>query len=247
MQKNTKSCSLKPINAQSKHVDTKLISCDQCSQKFKTQLQLYHHNTTTHSSNPLQCTKCDKVFTTMPELRSHMICDFHPKPCEMCSQSYTTSFQLKQHGIEKHGVVINKRSFNQILNFECVHCNEKFPTKSAFECHKTANFGEKFKCSKCDAFFKTDIQLCFHHKAVHTFNSLRGKSNVSGIEHTQVENTSYFEMQSFYCYWCPEKFTTNSQLLSHVAIHTKIDYQCRFCTMKYPTKFSLQCHIKSKH
>ncbi|KAF4513969.1 UNVERIFIED_CONTAM: hypothetical protein B566_EDAN018285 [Ephemera danica] len=165
--------------------------------------------------------------------------------------------QLKRHGLSKHSVLITKRLVknNLVSNFECVHCNEKFSTKSVFELHRTPNLGEKFKCSKCDSYFVTAFDLCrhrqIHKKSLPVFNII-SPSNGTWIEQevippqketVETVNTNK-KIKSLNCNLCTEKFTTSSQPLSHIAIYSeKKSFSCYWCPEKFNTSSQLLSHI----
>ena len=51
----------------------KKIYCDVCSSKFSREEELMHHNQVVHFKNaPYDCQQCNKNFSSMEDMRSHL-------------------------------------------------------------------------------------------------------------------------------------------------------------------------------
>ena len=64
-----------------------LIDCDMCELKFCHQTDYNNHRRIVHMVNPLQCTSCNKMFQSKPELEQHQK-NAVPMDCSICDQKF---------------------------------------------------------------------------------------------------------------------------------------------------------------
>ena len=117
------------------HDDEKLLSCTVCQQKFLTRCSLDLHNVQVHGGMKLYpCVECNKKFTSMQNVRTHMIVHTGQKPytCFSCNKSFWFKNNLKKH-LEIHTRGRKRKGRNKNGSGK----------KSIYVTHATRNFRRK--------------------------------------------------------------------------------------------------------
>ena len=105
-------------------------SCSRCGEIFDNLNQLMEH-TRIHTENTYECDKCNWRFTLISELTIHRR-EFHDTKehaCYWCTRYFQTPELLLQHRNREH-------------NFECIMCNDAFPSEDQLTAHQVVKHGK---------------------------------------------------------------------------------------------------------
>ena len=120
------------------------------------------------SSGQIQHTKRKfqkKKFKQPPEVLR--ILDKNPYKCEHCTENFAFKPKLKQHLHTIHEEM-NSRANLESKSFYCLHCQQSYTNKNAYEVHRRAYTGERpFKCIECGTGFILKTYLNHHLYNVH--------------------------------------------------------------------------------
>ncbi|XP_063209758.1 zinc finger and BTB domain-containing protein 40 isoform X3 [Chroicocephalus ridibundus] len=137
------------------HVGGKPFSCDICDKAYQQLSGLWYHNRTHHPDvfaaqnhrsskfSSLQCSSCDKTFSSTAAHRKHVKAEhadvkFHE--CEMCKELFPTLALLQVHVKCRHSGALQNHvtteHFKQTEStFPCELCGELFPSQDELEGH----------------------------------------------------------------------------------------------------------------
>ncbi len=148
-----------------------------------------------HEKGEYPCEICNKVYTSIPNLRLHNA-QFHRQkdPCKICGKLVAPGVYMKRH-MRSH----------EPAQFECTieGCSKVFYGKTAMMDHQASfhGLGEKIACNFCGASFATKKVLDKHISRNHTITE-RVQCEIPGCTHTSARK-DYF--------------------ISHVKTHKDID------------------------
>ncbi|XP_021273090.1 zinc finger and BTB domain-containing protein 40 isoform X3 [Numida meleagris] len=159
------------------HVGGKPFSCDICNKAYQQLSGLWYHNRTHHPDvfaaqnhrsskfSSLQCSSCDKTFSSTAAHRKHVKAEhadvkFHD--CEMCKEKFPTLALLQVHVKCRH-------SGSQ--PFCCLYCSASFRFPGALQQHVTTEHFKQaestFTCGLCGELFTSQGELEGHHSTEH--------------------------------------------------------------------------------
>ncbi|XP_035756493.1 zinc finger and BTB domain-containing protein 40 isoform X4 [Egretta garzetta] len=159
------------------HVGGKPFSCEICDKAYQQLSGLWYHNRTHHPDvfaaqnhrsskfSSLQCSSCDKTFSSTATHRKHVKAEhtdvkFHE--CEMCKELFPTLALLQVHVKCRH-------SGSQ--PFRCLYCSASFCFPGALQSHVTSeHFKETettFTCELCGELFPSQAELEGHCSTEH--------------------------------------------------------------------------------
>ncbi|XP_061306033.1 zinc finger and BTB domain-containing protein 40 isoform X3 [Pezoporus flaviventris] len=159
------------------HVGGKPFSCEICDKAYQQLSGLWYHNRTHHPDvfaaqnhrsskfSSLQCSSCDKTFSSTAAHRKHVKAEhtdvkFHE--CETCKEQFPTLALLQVHVKCRH-------SGSQ--PFRCLYCSASFHLPGALQNHVTSeHFKQKestFPCELCGELFPSQGELEEHCSAEH--------------------------------------------------------------------------------
>ncbi|XP_074970194.1 zinc finger and BTB domain-containing protein 40 isoform X5 [Phalacrocorax aristotelis] len=159
------------------HVGGKPFSCDICDKAYQQLSGLWYHNRTHHPDvfaaqnhrsskfSSLQCSSCDKTFSSTAAHRKHVKAEhtdvkFHE--CETCKELFPTPALLQVHVKCRH-------SGSQ--PFRCLYCSASFRFPGALQNHVTTeHFNQTentFTCELCGELFPSQGELEGHYSAEH--------------------------------------------------------------------------------
>ncbi|XP_053408525.1 zinc finger protein 675-like isoform X2 [Mercenaria mercenaria] len=141
------------------HKEEKELSCDKCGKQFQHPTCLKVH-LRSHEEKIYKCERCLAKFSRKKYLETHMFKHSGEKPymCETCGKAYRDEMHLKRHIRHVH---------DQIRNFECDICKERFFRADHLKCHRMRHFEPGLRCEFCHKKFKVQIDLD-RHLRLHT-------------------------------------------------------------------------------
>ncbi|XP_068771791.1 zinc finger and BTB domain-containing protein 40 isoform X10 [Struthio camelus] len=159
------------------HVGGKPFSCEICDKAYQQLSGLWYHNRTHHPDvfaaqnhrsskfSSLQCSSCDKTFSSTTAHRKHVKEEhrdvkFHE--CETCKELFPTLALLQVHVKCRH-------SGSQ--PFRCLYCSASFRFPGALQQHVTTEHFKQtestFTCGLCGELFTSQGELEGHYSAEH--------------------------------------------------------------------------------
>ncbi|NXT25479.1 ZBT40 protein, partial [Syrrhaptes paradoxus] len=159
------------------HVGGKPFSCEICNKAYQQLSGLWYHNRTHHPDvfaaqnhrsskfSSLQCSSCDKTFSSTAAHRKHVKAEhtdvkFHE--CETCKELFPTLALLQVHVKCRH-------SGSQ--PFRCLYCSASFRFPGALQNHVTIEHFKQtestFTCELCGELFPSQCELEGHYSAEH--------------------------------------------------------------------------------
>ncbi|NWU69927.1 ZBT40 protein, partial [Pterocles burchelli] len=159
------------------HVGGKPFSCEMCNKAYQQLSGLWYHNRTHHPDvfaaqnhrsskfSSLQCSSCDKTFSSTAAHRKHVKAEhtdvkFHE--CETCKELFPTLALLQVHVKCRH-------SGSQ--PFRCLYCSASFRFPGALQNHVTTQHFQQtentFTCELCGELFPSQCELEGHYSAEH--------------------------------------------------------------------------------
>ncbi|CAI9165555.1 unnamed protein product [Rangifer tarandus platyrhynchus] len=159
------------------HVGGKPFSCGICNKAYQQLSGLWYHNRTHHPDvfaaqnhrsskfSSLQCSSCDKTFSSTLEHKKHIKTEhadmkFHE--CDQCKELFPTPALLQVHIKCQH-------SGSQ--PFRCLYCAATFRFPGALQHHVTTEHFKQsestFPCELCGELFTSQAQLDCHLESEH--------------------------------------------------------------------------------
>ncbi|NXL85014.1 ZBT40 protein, partial [Alectura lathami] len=159
------------------HVGGKPFSCEICNKAYQQLSGLWYHNRTHHPDvfaaqnhrsskfSSLQCSSCDKTFSSTAAHRKHVKAEhadvkFHD--CEMCKEQFPTLALLQVHVKCRHP---------GSQPFCCLYCSASFHSPEALQHHVTMEHFKQtestFTCGLCGELFTSQGELEGHYSAEH--------------------------------------------------------------------------------
>ena len=148
------------------HEGKKPLQCGACVEGFSTLVLLKKHLTSDHRESKIPCSKCDKSFMEIRNLKSHIQIVHEgkkPFPCKLCDKSCRSAFYLKKH---MEGFHEGKKPF------QCDYCGFRTTAKQKLTIHiEGTHEGKKHYCSYCDKNY-TQRGTLISHMRLHTGKGL---------------------------------------------------------------------------
>uniref|UniRef100_A0A8C8BTN1 Zinc finger and BTB domain containing 40 n=1 Tax=Otus sunia TaxID=257818 RepID=A0A8C8BTN1_9STRI len=159
------------------HVGGKPFSCEICDKAYQQLSGLWYHNRTHHPDvfaaqnhrsskfSSLQCSSCDKTFSSTAAHRKHVKAEhtdvkFHE--CEMCKELFPTLALLQVHVKCRH---------SGSHPFCCLYCSASFRLPGALQNHVTSEHFKQmestFTCELCGELFPSQGELEGHYSTEH--------------------------------------------------------------------------------
>ncbi|GMR34796.1 hypothetical protein PMAYCL1PPCAC_04991, partial [Pristionchus mayeri] len=109
--------------------------------------------------------------------------DVQAKIKEEPSDNFAVLKQQKKSNMQVRRALISKSK----ESYTCSECDKKLITKNGFNLHMRIHIGEKhFKCSNCDAYFRTSTDRNVHF--IHAHNSKNSEFSVIGVKYMHLSN-----------------------------------------------------------
>ncbi|XP_042650234.1 zinc finger and BTB domain-containing protein 40 isoform X3 [Tyto alba] len=159
------------------HIRGKPFSCEICDKAYQQLSGLWYHNRTHHPDvfaaqnhrsskfSSLQCSSCDKTFSSTAAHRKHVKAEhtdvkFHE--CETCKELFPTLALLQVHMKCRH---------SDSHPFCCLYCSASFRFPGALQSHVTSEHFKQtestFTCELCGELFPSQGELEGHYSTEH--------------------------------------------------------------------------------
>lgn len=146
----------------------KNISCENCSQKFATRIQLHAHEAQRQSDSKWECCVCERLYSSKRLLIEHLTSHYPQEaifkcPVRDCDKAFFYEGNLNRH-LDTHGrfrcmdptcigrgkkfatrnnLDSHTRRHLNILTERCIICNKYYADKRALNSHKTTKIHQK--------------------------------------------------------------------------------------------------------
>lgn len=228
--------------------DVPTIRCSFCEEvKFMTSKDMLAHAKEVHNQelrNPYYCAKCDKQFTSNPQLTEHYE-TYHTGPED--EQTVMAVCRLAQH------------TNNDTVFYSCPKCGRKYiDPMEYFRYHQWHQRKHEFTCDRCGRSLPSASSLNMHMRSVHSDISMPKFacdmcdsvlcSRYSLREHQAVLHGSE---RPFVCERCGKDFATKVRLQIHLRSHvfgsqhrvSQWRYSCDLCGRDFKKKETLRDHL----
>nr|XP_057908991.1 zinc finger protein 574 [Doryrhamphus excisus] len=134
----------------------KPFTCQTCSKRFLSQLQLIHHRRTAHApERRFLCGICGKSFKKQIHVRNHIRTHTGERPfqCADCGKTFSSLANLTRHNLIHTG----------LRPYRCNWCHRSFSQSSNLRQHSLLHFGGAgLNCPDCPATFRWAKKLAAH-------------------------------------------------------------------------------------
>ena len=183
------------------------FACTECGDTFTSETSLSDHMATPHANAPLSkpfaCTDCGEAYSCESDLRNHTA-SLHPSDtlsmqftCTVCGFVYTSECMECQYGLDDDNSKNIRNGDNaDEKSFNCDECEINFKNKDEMVLHDYIH--RPYSCTECDY-----------------------RSASSSDCHRHIMNHSGVRLKLISCCMCTDKFATQDELRSHMAMHTE--------------------------
>lgn len=252
------------------------FECAHCHEVFDRKSDFNRHVSTHYHGKPHICIKCGEGFKTFSDLKKHKRSTHSRlnKPpkfmCDECPAEFKTEGRFHRHkklhrenklfacktcgfvasskkGLDNHRLTHRKTAWVQ-----CEYCGETKRVNN-MQRHILMHKGEKpYKCTQCDAAFRTPFDLKDHvkrrHSEVKPFSCEKcGKGFIcsDNLKHHLLVHSG---QKPYKCSLCPSSFSRRDYLTKHIRTHTgEKPYKCSDCEEAFAYPNSLKLHKKQCH
>ena len=220
----------------SKEASTDITRCEMCGNYFLDSTEFETHVKAHTDTKSNICTKCDRSFNDIRDLKNHMLSHVRKNNCcGICGKAFLRSDELTKH-ITVHVRAKANTCVKDIQTFS--HTGDKS--------HKY-----KYKCEFCDKYFK-QLRSLKNHVRSHTGEKphvcdVCGKSFTTSSGMANHRKTHSGE-KPYKCEICDMCFTVPATVRKHMAIHTgEKAYDCDICGKQYGFYATFRAHFIQKH
>ncbi|XP_065163055.1 Krueppel homolog 1-like isoform X2 [Atheta coriaria] len=195
----------------------------------------------TSSEGNLQCTLCDKMFSSKSSYQAHQRTHAKetedPYRCNICSKTFAVPARLTRH----------YRTHTGEKPFRCEFCNKSFSVKENLSVHRRIHTKERpYKCDVCSRAFEHSGKL-HRHMRIHT-GERPHKCTVCAKTFIQsgqlvIHMRTHTGEKPYVCTVCQKGFTCSKQLKVHSRTHTgEKPYSCEICGKSFGYNHVLKLH-----
>lgn len=225
-----------------KHPTSAVVACNQCMEKFPSEIVLQYHRDFKHACGMVPCDRCNSILSSYVELYRHKKKD-HTQYfiCQKCNKIFYLDYKITKHCELVHDnnescmVLVKKEDLSPVDNYtqndsqtgksESPKCNVKKIFEKVIQTQTSqAALPPKptVKCSICTKLFYTKEELNLH----------QNKHTVPTIS----------------CDQCTRSFVSELELQEHLDIdHSRKDHLCMRCKVISPSHLEYYLHMKNLH
>ncbi|XP_055618640.1 zinc finger protein 260-like [Toxorhynchites rutilus septentrionalis] len=198
-------------------------------------------------SNKFSCDRCDAVFGSQTEMRSHNK-KVHPSPkqmteCPECGKVLSVGSLYSHRKIHSNGP-----------KYTCEECNKTFVQKINYIHHRKKhlpNDERPFPCGECGKAFheKSHLQRhLFFHSNERPFTCETCGKTYKTERCLKVHSAVHNAERPFVCTECNKGFLSSSKLRQHSNIHSGLrPHKCKYCTRDFTNFPNWLKHIRRRH
>ncbi|XP_062547840.1 zinc finger protein 558-like isoform X2 [Armigeres subalbatus] len=216
------------------------LSCYICNKMFSTMQELKYHESTHSNTNSMKCNFCLQTFTCSRTLKFHM--DQHKVKNTLPDGRFKCDLcdaTFKLYG----NLIIHRRSHTGERPYACNICGRAFSTSSNMKTHMNVVHSQDrpYKCQQCYKSFNSEPRLRSHLET-HSY-ALAGVA--MGSSSSESAGPAGGGELSSTCKICNKTFSHPSYLTIHYRVHTgERPYQCKFCSSAFATSGNLKVHMR---
>lgn len=228
-----------PVKMPCKYCVTSFTKCKAYRNHLKT------HNQFTKDDLSLSCNLCDKKFSNILLLSTHI--KRHDRTafgCEQCSETFPDEMSLENHQVAAH----------QLDPLKCKVCGHLSSRPGNMRRHMMTHTG--FRCTKCPATFVVGNRLREHMQTHHSNPRKNIKIDPEETEKLIEESTSTsvktenlegsapaVPPNPLQCKVCGLISSKIGNLARHMLIHS--GYRCKHCPASFTRRFKWEEHLKT--
>ncbi|CAD7013052.1 unnamed protein product [Ceratitis capitata] len=137
------------------HTHLKLVHCDKCKRKFKSQNQLLVHNHQAHGGEmPFKCNYCKRYFLHASTWKHHenRHTKSHVWKCTVCPHESTTKTDRNIHMV----------THSDIRAYVCDLCGASYKSSTSLNVHIRTHNAPRLQCTLCNQRFYENYRLKRH-------------------------------------------------------------------------------------
>ncbi|XP_049863526.1 zinc finger protein 429-like isoform X2 [Schistocerca gregaria] len=233
---------VRPTKVQNRRKVSQHLTCNICGKYFATRPGLYLHRRKHKEGYQFECDTCSRKFMDKQTLKEHLLTHMIVKPylCQTCGKHFSRHSRLKKH-LMKHSLeTVRPKHY-----FTCSFCEEVFISEEIALKHAKIGHGNVTELHFSHGLIDRVFLLC--RSTFPTFSRLQTHK----IAHSSENVTDSFEVPSYYaCTACDKSYLHWTNLTVHWKLqHDKIKYMyhCKFCSLTFPTSWTLSNHCKHDH
>ena len=197
------------------------------------------------NGNDHVCSHCNKSFISKSKLTKHVLIHTGEKPyqCTICQKAFTQKSHVSFHTRSVHNKGAQRK-------YQCMDCGKSCASNGALSKHKMLHSNDRpFQCALCPKKFVQKSHLKVHevqHTGERPFLCLDCGKGFSTKQHLKAHQELHTGTQQWYpCSECDTKYRRQTDLATHVRIHTgETPYHCRQigCGKSFRSLRSLENH-----
>ncbi|XP_049548123.1 zinc finger protein 510-like [Anopheles darlingi] len=199
------------------------FQCGECSETFRTHIQLEKHMRTHGTQQGYDCYICNKNFAYVQGVKRHVEVKHptaHPNAfkCDTCEETFGDYKIMKCHRRMSNESTDVRRVIprhdqqrQRVKQFKCDQCDKSFVSRENMEEHSRLH-ERNFQCGECSETFRTHIQLEKHMRTHGTQQGYdcyicnKNFAYVQGVKrHVEVKHPTAHP-NAFKCDTCEETF-----------------------------------------
>ena len=222
-----------------------------------------------HKPKSFQCSECQKLFTTLCDLKRHMSVHSNEQNfgCELCKKKFKTQPILRRHMQRRHNddLPLEERGKEETPEMKtCIHCGAGFKSNQALRLHEARHIDDKpYKCDECDKTYTASTSLEYHKNMVHRGAqvALKYMCNLCGKQFPrkgklEIHQRTHMKGANVTCDLCGKTFKQPEYLQNHkrykcknneIEVQNKKRYACNVCGNDYAEQRSLITHMRIVH
>ncbi|XP_055609721.1 transcription factor grauzone-like [Uranotaenia lowii] len=223
------------------------MTCEYCSEKFDTFLDLQRHSRKEHNARgSIKC--CNKVIYKRRKVLDHIDSHLNPEKfrCDICQKSYSSKHYLDLHNLKIHSVD---------QPFKCEKCEQRFPKEYLLKAHLVTHV--QAECNICNKVLASVNSLRNHISIVHNGESKRicdtcgqqFRTKLAMEKHIKV-HMGINPIQRVQCHICSKWVNGKTNLRMHIkTVHNEKNgpVLCDICNQQYPNHRAMYSHKQRVH